>query len=90
MKLLQLFVDEDIIVKKFVARHVKKGKECNVQCMMLWTEWIRFYMRENKRRAFPETYQMREFTELIHDKFGPSLTYDNFRGPVFVGIKFVK
>lgn len=83
-------MDEDSAFEEFLARHVTGGKECAVQCMLLWTEWLRFHMRTKGKRDFPEKIRLAEFNERIHQKFEPALAFDESRGPLYVGIKFVK
>ena len=84
------FVEETEVAGRFLARHVTEDKSCDVQCMLLWTEWVRYHMREKKKRVFPEQVRLPEFNELVHAKFSPALAHDSFRGPVYVGIRFVK
>ncbi len=83
-------MEETTAAEKFLARHVTEDKTCDVQCMLLWTEWVRYHMREKKKREFPERIRLSEFNEMIHAKFSPGLAYDEFRGPLYVGIRFVK
>ena len=83
-------VEESAACRRFLARHVKADEACDVQCMLLWTEWVRFSMKARGRRAFPDVIRMSEFNELVHETFGPALAYDGFRGPLYIGIRFVK
>ena len=83
-------VEEAEVVDRFFARHVRVDQSCDVQCMLLWTEWIRYHMREKKKREFPKKIRLTEFNELVHTKFGPALAHDSFRGPLYVGVRFVK
>ena len=83
-------MNEADAVRKFVARHVREDKDCDVPCMLLWNEWVRFHMKERKRRVFPETFGLKNFNEFIHEQLRPDLAYDNFRGPLYVGIRFQK
>jgi len=73
--------------QEFIGRHVTEDPEWYVQRMLLWAEWVRFYIR--KTRRFPEAVLEREFDELITERFRVSLAFDDFMGPVYVGIKFV-
>jgi hypothetical protein len=84
------FVEETKAAELFLARHVQNDKTCDVQCVLLWTEWVRYHMREKKKRVFPENVRLTEFNEMVHAKFSPALAYDEARGPVYVGIRFVK
>ena len=47
-------------------------------------------MKEKGKREFPAVIRLKEFNEVIHETFGPELAYDEFRGPLYVGIGFVK
>ena len=73
-----------------MARHVRKAPYGDVQCMLLWSEWVRFYMRERKKGEFPEQIRLKTFNEMVHRNFSPSLAYDDVRGPLYVGIRFVR
>jgi len=55
--------------------------------MLLWTEWVRFYLKKN--RCFPAAVQEKKFDELILSEFDVSVAVDSFRGPLYIGIKFV-
>lgn len=82
-------MDEHSLFEEFIARHVRHDTVCDVQCMLLWTEWLRFSMKKGKR-AFPEVIRQKEFNEKIHERFGPDLAWHDYLGPLYVGIKFVK
>ena len=83
-------MDENSAFEEFISRHVRGEKECDVQCMLLWSEWLRFHMRKKGKRDFPEKIHLREFNERVHQKFNPDLAFDDYRGPLYVGIKFIK
>lgn len=83
-------MEETQACRIFLSRHVAVDTSSNVQCMLLFTEWVRFSMKAKRKRDFPKDVGIKEFTELIHEIYHPALTYDTFRGPLFVGIRFVK
>jgi len=74
----------------FLARHVAVDTSSDIQCMLLFTEWVRFSMKAKRKRDFPHDVRIKEFAEIIHEEYHPALAYDTFRGPLFVGIRFVK
>jgi len=80
-------VDELAAFQEFIGRHVTKDPDRYVQRMLLWTEWVRFYLR--KTRHFPEAVLEKKFDELIVGQFGISIAVDDFRGPVYIGLTFV-
>jgi len=88
--LVTKIVDELSAFGNFVERHVRKEKECDVQCMLLWSEWLRFSMKAKGRREFPEVIHLEEFNRRIHETFAPDLAWHDYFGPLYVGIKFVK
>ena len=75
------------VFDKFLARHVQPNMICDVQCMLLWNEWVRTYRREV--HGFPTLILEKEFRNVITDKFGTGIAYDDCRGAVFPGVKFV-
>jgi hypothetical protein len=80
-------VDEFTTFREFLDHHVMMDPEWDVQRMLLWTEWVRFYLKKNKR--FPEAVREKKFDELITTEFEVAIAFDTFRGPLYVGIKFV-
>ena len=80
-------VDECTTFHEFLMNHVTPDPEWDVQQMLLWTEWVRFYLKKN--RCFPEAVREKKFDELITSKFEVRIAIDSFRGPLYVGIKFV-
>ena len=83
-------VEESAACRTFLEGHVKEDKTSDVQCMLLWTEWIRFSMKARGEHKFPNHIRIKEFNELVHEIYSPALAYDDFRGPLYVGIRFVK
>jgi hypothetical protein len=72
---------------EFLANHVQPNKIYNVQCMMLWTEWVRVFRRQT--HDFPKIVLEQEFRECVTSKFGVDVTYDSIRGSVYPGLRFV-
>lgn len=80
-------ISELRIFDDYLARHVQPNRICDVQCMLLWNEWVRTYRRQT--HEFPKLIREKEFRSVITDKFGTGIADDGFRGPVYQGIKFV-
>jgi hypothetical protein len=80
-------VDEFTAFLEFLEYHVTEDPEWDVQRMLLWTEWVRFFLKKNRR--FPETVREKKFDELITTEYEVSKGVDPFRGQVYIGIKFV-
>ena len=73
--------------QEFLSQHVKPNAICDVQCMLLWAEWIRFYKKQT--RKVPDLILEKEFRDLIINLFDLSVTEDGFRGFIYPGIKYV-
>jgi hypothetical protein len=73
--------------QEFLSKHVKPNAVCDVQCMLLWAEWIRFYRTQT--RKVPDIILEKEFRDLIINQFDLSVTEDSFRGYIYPGIKYV-
>jgi len=80
-------ISELKIFDDFLARHVQPNRICGVQCMLLWNEWVRTYRRQT--HDFPKLIREKEFRSVITDKYGTGITHENFRGPIYTGIRFV-
>ncbi|MFZ1128903.1 hypothetical protein [Methanoregula sp.] len=63
------------------------GRICSVQCMLLWSEWVRAFRR--RISGFPKLIGKEEFHNAIADRFGAEMAYDGYRGAVYTGIRFV-
>ena len=74
-------------VQEFLFKHIKLHAICDVQCMLLWSEWVRFYRKQTRR--IPELILEKEFRDLIVSQFGLSIAEDGFRGYIYPGIKYV-
>ncbi len=75
------------IFQEFLSRHIKPNAICDVQCMLLWAEWIRFYKKQT--RKIPDLILEKEFRNLIMNRFDLPVTEDGFRGYIYPGIKYV-
>jgi hypothetical protein len=75
------------VLEQFLDRHVQTNMICDVQCMLLWSEWVRTYKRHTLK--FPELILEKEFRDAITDKFGVGIATYSVRGEVYPGIKFV-
>jgi hypothetical protein len=71
----------------FLTRFVKTSAVCTVQCMLLWTEWVRFYKK--KTGEFPALVLEKDFKDLVTNRFNVTISEDESRGYVFPGIKYV-
>ncbi|WML66742.1 MAG: hypothetical protein METHP_00195 [Methanoregula sp. SKADARSKE-2] len=93
-------VDELSTFEEFTRRHIQPDPDRSVQCMLLWTEWVRFYLKRS--RSFPEKVLEKAFFTMVSDRFETdffTMVSDRFeteiacydrRGPVYLGIRFNK
>jgi len=75
------------IFREFLERHVQANGITDVQCMLLWSEWVRAFRRNVP--GFPNLIREKEFRGVIADTYGVGIAYDGFRGAVYPGIRFV-
>lgn len=73
--------------QEFLSKHIKPNAICDVQCMLLWAEWVRFYRKQT--RKIPGLILEKEFRDLVVNKYGLSVMEDGFRGYIYPGIKYV-
>jgi hypothetical protein len=73
--------------REFLVRHIKPSAIRDVQCMLLWAEWVRFYKRQTKK--VPDLILEKEFRDLILNKFGCAIAEDQVRGFVYPGVKYI-
>jgi hypothetical protein len=73
--------------QEFLAQHIRPSAIRDVQCMLLWAEWVRFYKRQTKK--VPDLILEKEFRDLILSRFGCAVAEDEARGFVYPGIKYV-
>jgi hypothetical protein len=55
--------------------------------MLLWTEWVRYYMRNS--RNFPQQVMEKQFFEMIAETYRVPIAIEERRGPVYLGLRFV-
>jgi hypothetical protein len=72
---------------EFLAHHVQPNRICDVQCMRLWSEWVRTFQR--RKNGFPRQILEKEFSSTVRDVYGVPIAVDGFRGAIFPGIQFV-
>jgi hypothetical protein len=75
------------VFEEFVTHHVKPDGSYNVQCMLLWSEWVRAF--RHRIHGFPRLIREKEFRSVIADAFGVGIAWDESRGAVFPGLRFV-
>jgi hypothetical protein len=75
------------IFQEFLELHVQANGICDVQCMLLWSEWVRDFRR--KAPGFPNLIREKEFRGVVADTYGVGVVHDGFRGAVYPGIRFV-
>ena len=80
-------VHELRVLDEFLARHVQPNGIYDVQCMLLWSEWVRTF--RSQIRGFPQLIRENEFRSVITEKFGLAIAENGFRGAVYPGIRFV-
>jgi hypothetical protein len=76
------------VLEQFLEHHVQPNRVCDVQCMLLWSEWVRTFRRLTP--GFPKLIREKEFRRVILDNFDVEIMSDAFRGPIYPGIKFVR
>lgn len=71
----------------FLTNHVQPNRIYNVQCMMLWNEWVRTFIQQT--REFPQLILEKECRTFITGKFGVEVASDSVRGAVYPGLRFI-
>jgi hypothetical protein len=72
---------------EFLAHHVQTSRTCDVQCMRLWSEWVRAFQRRTNQ--FPAQILEKEFSSAVTDLFGVAVAEDGFWGTIYPGLRFV-
>ena len=72
---------------EFLVNHVQPNMICDVQCRLLWNEWVRTFRRDT--HGFPNLILEKEFNTVITNRFGVGVADDGFRGAVYPGIRYV-
>jgi hypothetical protein len=75
------------VLEQFLGRHVKQSGIHDVQCMLIWIEWIRTFRRRTP--GFPKLIRENELRSVITETFATEITSKGFRGDVYSGIQFV-
>jgi hypothetical protein len=75
------------VLEQFLGRHVQQNQICEVQCMLLWNEWVRTFQRRTP--GFPKLIREKEFRNVITENFGIKIASTGSRGEVYPGLKFV-
>jgi hypothetical protein len=75
------------VFEEFLSRHVQPSTVCDVQCMLLWNEWVRVYRR--RESGFPNLIRENEFRIAISGKFGVGIATDGWRGAIYPGVRYV-
>jgi len=72
---------------EFLSHHVQPSRTCDVQCMRLWSEWVRTFQR--RTNGFPKQVLEKEFSSAVTDLFGVAVAEDGFWGTIYPGLRFV-
>lgn len=78
---------EIILLEEFLTTHVRPDALHDVQCMLLWSEWVRIFQRQTHR--FPKVVLETEFREVVTNQLGINISRDELRGPVYPGLRFM-
>ena len=73
--------------QEFLANHVRPNAICDVQCMLMWAEWVRFHKKQT--REFPKLLLEKQFKNLLVNLFDLSILEDGPRGHIYSGIQFI-
>jgi hypothetical protein len=74
------------IYLEFLSSHVTTGEGYSVPCMLLWSEWAKFYI--SQMQQYPEFILEKEFRYLILNQFKlPSGDIDS--GVIYPGLQYV-
>lgn len=74
------------VLDEFLARHVQPTGTHDVQCMLLWSEWIRNFRRQVP--GFPKLVYEKEFSSIVSDKFDVEIVRHPLKGEIYPGIRF--
>ena len=75
------------ILDDFLAHHIQTDGLRDVQCMLLWSEWVRGFQK--KTHQFPKVILENEFCRIVTHQLGIGIIHDSIRGAVYPGIRFV-
>ena len=80
-------LEELFLFETFLSRHVLPFPKGDVQCMLLWNEWVRTFRREQS--GFPVLIREKEFQAAVTGRFATDISSNGSRGFVYSGIRFV-
>ncbi len=72
---------------EFLEEHVQLNGCFDVQCMLLWNEWVRTFRRHAS--GFPGLIREKEFRSAMTEGLGAAVATDGWRGAVYLGLRFV-
>jgi hypothetical protein len=75
------------VFEEFLGYHVQPNRNRDVQCMLLWSEWVRAFRR--RMQGFPNLIREHEFRTIILDRFSAGIATDEWRGFVYTGVQFL-
>jgi len=75
------------VFHSFLKDHVQLNSTRSVQCMLLWSEWVRDFRRRTS--GFPNLVREKEFSMVIMDTFGVAIADNDSRGKIYPGITYV-
>ena len=78
---------ELIALEEFLTHHVRPDGLRDVQCMLLWSEWVRVYQKQTHR--FPRLILENEFHDAITSRLGVDIIHDDILGAIYPGLRFV-
>jgi hypothetical protein len=78
---------ELVLLDEFLRLHVRQDAIRSVQCMLLWTEWVRLFQRTTRR--FPRVVLENELRAVITSMMAVDIANDTMLGPVYCGLRFV-
>jgi hypothetical protein len=79
---------ELMMLEQFLDRHVQVDEARRIQCMLLWSEWVREFRRQMP--GFPRLIREKEFCSVITERFGTWTDHSGPMGKVYPGIMFIQ
>jgi hypothetical protein len=79
--------DESALFLEFLSLHVRRNRIMSVQRMLLWSEWVRFCLKQTK--TFPCSIMENRFNDIMTGKLNVGVVNEDFFGPVYEGIQFI-
>ena len=75
------------VLDKFLRNHVQGNRICDIQCMMLWSEWGRIFRCQTA--GYPKRVLEKEFRNVITENYNLKVANSSYRGPVYRGLKCI-